>query len=99
MYEDNAIAEYDAMRERAKKMYDAADGHQPGDPVKAVEVLADVVRGEGRAAGRPWPVYLPLGLEAETAIRHKCKVVTDVLDDWGAVIRDTRLDKSQNGQI
>ncbi|KIP01301.1 hypothetical protein PHLGIDRAFT_123478, partial [Phlebiopsis gigantea 11061_1 CR5-6] len=58
----------------------------------AMALLADVVRGEGAARGRPWPLYLPLGREAEDAIRDKCRVLTDVLDAWGPVLRDTRLD-------
>lgn len=94
MYESNPIDDYTPLRERAKKMYDGVDGHQPGDPEKAMRVLADVVRGEGRAEGRPWTVYLPLGIEAETAVRDKCRKVTTVLDEWGPVIRDTRLEKS-----
>ena len=92
MFEDNRIADYDEMREVMKKRYAAVDGHQPGDPVKGMRVLVDVVRGEGAAEGKPWPLYLPLGLEAETAIRDKSKVMADVLDEWGPIIRDTRLD-------
>lgn len=92
MFEERPIADYDAVRAAMKKRYAEVDGHQPGDPHKAMRVLADVVRGEGPARGRPWPLYLPLGLEAETAIRDKCAKMTGVLDAWGAVIRDTRLD-------
>lgn len=91
-YDENPVPDYDAMRAKAKEIYKRVEGHQPGDPVKAMEVLADVVRGEGRAAGKPWPLYLPLGVEAERAIRDKCTRMTDVLDAWGEIIRDTKLD-------
>ncbi|EKM58132.1 uncharacterized protein PHACADRAFT_252197 [Phanerochaete carnosa HHB-10118-sp] len=92
MYEDNRIAEYDAVREEMKKRYARVDGHQPGDPTKAMHVVIDVVHGEGAAEGKDWPLYLPLGLEAEVAIRDKCGKVTKVLDTWEDVIRDTRLE-------
>lgn len=93
MFEDNRIADYDTTRETMRKRYEQVDGHQPGDPVKAMRVLVDVVRGEGVAQGKEWPLYLPLGLEAESAIRDKCAKMTGVLDAWGGVIRDTRLEK------
>ena len=86
------IADYDGVRGAMERKYEEVAGHQPGDPAKAMRVLADVVRGEGVAAGKEWPLYLPLGVEAEVAIRGKCKRVTGVLDVWGDVIRDTRLD-------
>lgn len=49
----------------------ALQGHQAGDPVKAVELIVDVVRGKGKAKGRRFPHYLPLGEEAGDAIREK----------------------------
>ena len=92
LYKGNMFEDYNEMREVARKKFDEVRGAQPGDPVKAMEALADVVRGEGRAKGKPWPLYLPLGREAEDAIRRKGKIMSDVLEEWGEVIRDTRLE-------
>lgn len=92
MYEGNAFEDYDKTREIASRKFDELNGKQPGDPAKAMEILADVVRGEGRAKGRPWPLYLPLGIETEQAIRRKFDIMDKVLEDWGDVIRDTRVD-------
>jgi NAD(P)-dependent dehydrogenase (short-subunit alcohol dehydrogenase family) len=92
MFEENPIPDYDDMRATMAERYRRVAGHQPGDPVKGMQLVVDVVRGEGRARGRAWPVYLPLGEEAEKAIREKCAALTGVLDEWGEVIRDTRLD-------
>ncbi|GJE85476.1 NAD P-binding protein [Phanerochaete sordida] len=92
LFAGNKIADYDGVRAVMERKYKEVAGHQPGDPVKAMRVLADVVRGEGVARGKEWPLYLPLGVEAEDAIRGKCKRMTGVLDAWGDVIRDTRLD-------
>lgn len=93
-YEGNKIADYDALREHAEGLYTKADGHQPGDPVKAMDVVVDVVQGQGRARGKRWPTILPLGMEAEQAIRNKSEVMQEMLDDWKDIIRDTRLDES-----
>ncbi|KAI0779083.1 hypothetical protein BC629DRAFT_1522224 [Irpex lacteus] len=92
IYSGNEIPDYDEQRTLAKKKFDNIEKFLLGDPVKAMELLADVVRGEGRAKGKPWPLYLPLGKEAEDAIRNKTKLLEKVLDDWGEIIRDTRLD-------
>lgn len=91
-YEGNEFEDYNRIRESARKKFEAIDGKQPGDPVKAMEVLADVVRGEGRAKGKAWPLYLPLGLEAEEAITRKVNIMNGVVEEWGEIIRDTRLD-------
>ena len=91
-FEGNPIADYDSMREGSKARVKQIDGTQPGDPVKAMRVLVDVVRGEGVAADKEWPLFLPLGREAEEAIRSKFKELDGVLGEWGEVIRDTRLD-------
>lgn len=92
MYESNGFSDYDKNRAMARTKFEELDGKQPGDPVKAMEILADTVRGEGRAKGKPWPLYLPLGPEAEQAIRRKISIMEKVLEDWGDVIRDTRID-------
>ena len=68
-------------------------GLQPGDPDKAMEVLADVVRGEGCAVGKTFPNYLPMGAECEEAIREQCSTMLAVVDEWGDVIRSTDFQK------
>jgi hypothetical protein len=93
IYAGNEFADYDKPREAMRKLFKNPNPRFPGDPLKAMDVLADVVRGEGKAEGKPWPLYLPLGKEAEEAIQSKSKIMQKVLDIWGAIIRDTRLDK------
>ncbi len=65
---------------------------QPGDPLKAMQALVDVIHGEGRAKGKAWPLFLPLGVETETAIRDKFETLDGLIDEWDELIRDTRLD-------
>ena len=64
-----------------------------GDPSKAMELLVDVVRGEGKARGKAWPLYLPLGSTAEEAVRGKAETMLGVLEEWGEIIRDLDLDE------
>ncbi|KAG1874809.1 hypothetical protein F4604DRAFT_1680714 [Suillus subluteus] len=71
--------------------YGAIPGRQPGDPMKAMKFVVDVVRGEGVAVGREWPLYLALGEDAERDIRNKCMMMLKHLDEWQDVIRDVNL--------
>jgi hypothetical protein len=92
IYAGNEFADYDKPRKAMRELFKNPNPRFPGDPSKAMNVLADVVRDEGKAKGKPWPLYLPLGKEAEEAIQSKSKIMQKVLDIWGAIIRDTRLD-------
>ncbi|KAG1823222.1 hypothetical protein EV424DRAFT_1346402 [Suillus variegatus] len=87
----NPIPDYDKTRAETQVMYEAIPGRQPGDPMKAMKFVADVVRGEGVAAGREWPLYLVLGEDAEKDIRNKCMMMLKHLDEWQDVIRDVNL--------
>ncbi|KIJ62302.1 hypothetical protein HYDPIDRAFT_176618 [Hydnomerulius pinastri MD-312] len=89
----NPIADYEEQRADSLVTYNAADGKQPGDPVKAMNAVVDVVRGEGVAAGREWPLYLVLGKDAERDIRNKCARMIRHLDEWGDVVRGVDLDE------
>ncbi|OBZ71536.1 putative oxidoreductase YusZ [Grifola frondosa] len=86
------MPDYDGMRLKAEATCIQVRSQLSGDPAKAMELLADVVRNEGKAKGKPWPLYLPLGEAAEVSIRNKCQKMLDVLDEWKDVICDTKLD-------
>ncbi|KAJ3999210.1 hypothetical protein F5050DRAFT_1041619 [Lentinula boryana] len=85
-HDDKRIPEYDFLREKALAGAGSLHGNQPGDPVKAVELVVDVVRGEGKAKGRKFPRYLPLGSNAGQAIREKTEMMKSVLEEWGDII-------------
>ncbi|EGO03052.1 hypothetical protein SERLA73DRAFT_120042 [Serpula lacrymans var. lacrymans S7.3] len=93
-YEEHSISSYDDSRNRSKGRLGAIQGKQKGDPVKAMEVLVDVVKGEGIAAGKVWPLYLPLGSDADEAIRTKCDKMVGVLDEWTDLVGDLNFDDS-----
>lgn len=93
MYTGNVIHDYDEMRAAAMKRIKWAREHMPGDPSKAMELLVDVVRGEGKAKGKAWPLYLPMGAVTDDAIQAKTKKMLGVLDQWRDIIRDLNLDE------
>lgn len=101
-YKKNPIPAYDALRADWEHTFASQSGTQRGDPEKAAEIMVDAVRGEGWAEGREWstkscepgwPMYLPLGPDAEVAIRQKCEQVLETCDELGDVIRSTDFDK------
>lgn len=73
--------EYVPYHSLCAKVLAGVHGSQPGDPHKASNIIADVVRGEGCAIGKNWPNVLYLGEDAEHDIRLKCQQVLDRLDD------------------
>lgn len=91
-YLENRIPAYDELRTASHKRFIAVPGSEKGDPDKASRVIVDVIRGEGVAAGRPWPSFLVLGADAEVNVKNKCAKVLAVLDDWVDVARGVSFD-------
>ncbi|KAJ7239361.1 hypothetical protein C8J57DRAFT_1372952 [Mycena rebaudengoi] len=92
IYRGNEIGDYDEMRDQAVERYKTVHRNLKGDPAKAMEVLTDVVRGEGKAAGRPWPLYLILGDLGVQGITDKCHRILQVMDDWKDVSTGLDID-------
>lgn len=88
----NPITVYDDIRNTAMQRFAAVPGTQKGDPDKAMEVVVDVVKGEGKAKGRPWPLYLALGDDADDDIREKTNKLLEHVDQWSDVIRSVNFD-------
>ena len=70
-----------------------SNGQQAGDPEKGAQLIVDIIRGEGRAAGRVVPSVLSLGSDAYTAIRAACEEKIRVLDEWKEVTVSTDFEK------
>jgi hypothetical protein len=88
----NPIPDYNDLRAFSKALFASIGGTQKGDPDKAAVAIVDVVRGEGVAEGKPWPLYLVLGEDAEQNVRDKIKKVGDVLEEWKQVSRNMNID-------
>ncbi|KAL4877882.1 hypothetical protein BJY04DRAFT_209612 [Aspergillus karnatakaensis] len=78
----SSIPEYDAVVQPVFEPFRAVAGKQRGDPVKAVNRIIDVVKGEGEAEGREWPGELVLGEDAVGAVRGKCEQTLKQLGEW-----------------
>jgi len=64
----------------------------PGDTHKLPKAVIDVIKGEGLAEGRKWPVRVALGPDSVAVVRQKCQEQLDLCEEWddiaGTVVRD-----------
>jgi hypothetical protein len=88
-FRSNPISDYDDIRNAVADLVQSFNGNQPGDPKKAVEIMLDVVRGEGVAEGKAFPDRLPLGPDCLATMRRKCVRNLALCNDWDDVIRST----------
>jgi len=68
------------------------DMKQPGDPEKLVNVVVDLIKGEGVAEGRDVPLRVPLGVDCYDGVKRKCEETLKILEDWKSVTRSTDFD-------
>ena len=90
--EEEVLEIHQEMRERGLARYANQNGKQPGDATKAMKAVIDTVKGEGLAAGKPWPLWLVLGRDAEEDLRTHCTQRLQNLDQWQEVARSTTVD-------
>lgn len=89
----NPIRDYDDLRTRmVDRLTVATEKVLVGDPRKGMNVLVDVVRGEGKAQGNQLPRYLVLGPGAAEVVIEKCKVMQEAAQEWRWVTEDLWLD-------
>lgn len=75
------------------------DHTQPGDPVKLVDIVLDLVRHEGVARGREVPFRLPLGVDCFDDIKAKCEETLRLLHGWEPIITSTNHEEESNGKF
>jgi NAD(P)-dependent dehydrogenase (short-subunit alcohol dehydrogenase family) len=80
------IADYSATVGPTRRMIQASDGQQQGDPAKAAAAILTAVDAPET------PLRLPLGDDAVDAISGHLDTVRAELATWEKVARDTRLD-------
>ena len=64
---------------------------QPGDPKKGVQVMLDVVRGEGVAAGRTWEINVQLGSDCFAVVKQHCETALKRLSEWEDITKSTDI--------
>ncbi|KZT05083.1 NAD-P-binding protein [Laetiporus sulphureus 93-53] len=89
---EHQMSAYDDLRETELAIYHERWRQAPGDPVKAMELLIDVVKKEGKAEGREIPFYLILGSPTYEAARAHCGRLLQVMDQWEDVAKDLEFD-------
>ena len=67
-------------------------GMPPGDPAKVAKAMADVVKGEGMAAGRVWSSRIALGSDSLRWQKIKREQEAIVMDRWEDVTLSTDRD-------
>jgi len=85
------ISEYEESKQALNAMITGFDGHQPGDPKKAMNLLVDVVKGEGEAAGKLFPYKLPLGSDAIAIVRDELSKTLKACEEWEEFGKDTAI--------
>ncbi|KAJ3817620.1 hypothetical protein F5880DRAFT_1603493 [Lentinula raphanica] len=93
-HQENTIGDYDDLRKRCIRRFEGIAGNEPGDPVKAMHALVDVVRGEGIAVGRKWPepgASLLLGNDAERDFSKRFEKLKATVSEWAEVVRGVWL--------
>jgi NAD(P)-dependent dehydrogenase (short-subunit alcohol dehydrogenase family) len=85
------IPEYAEASRAQMKGLTGEDQNQPGDPAKLVEIVLDLVRGEGVAQGMEVPIRLPLGVDCYADVKNKCEATLAVLENWRDVARSTDI--------
>ena len=88
----SSITDYADFSKTLIKAFGEADQKQPGDPGKLVDVVVDLVKGEGIAEGRELPLRLPLGSDCYGLVKGKCEEMLGVLEQWKEVIKSTDIE-------
>ncbi|KAG4441232.1 hypothetical protein IFR05_003280 [Cadophora sp. M221] len=72
-------------------------GNQPGDPKLGISRMVDVLRGEGFAKGKPFPVRLPIGSDAVEIVKKTCEETLKNLEEWRELSVSTDFDGPKRG--
>ncbi|KIK57758.1 hypothetical protein GYMLUDRAFT_75365 [Collybiopsis luxurians FD-317 M1] len=89
-HQEHPFPDYDELRTTTSDWFASRHGKQPGDPVKAMNALVDIVRGEGVAQGRKWPsagAALLLGKDVEQDLYTKFDKLKATVTEWAEVVR------------
>ncbi|CAG8976546.1 hypothetical protein HYALB_00011023 [Hymenoscyphus albidus] len=75
-----------------KQFEQSVVGNEPGDSKKAIEIMIDLVKGTGVAAGKEIiPLRVPLGSDGLERIKAKCRETLKICEDWEEVAKSTDI--------
>ncbi|KAI0315271.1 hypothetical protein OF83DRAFT_366130 [Amylostereum chailletii] len=85
------IEEYKPITGAMDDMWVAVNGKQPGDPKKLVQVMLDLIRGEGVAKEREVPTIVQLGRDCVTAVKTEVEGMLKDMEAWEGVYTSTDI--------
>ncbi|KAH7923191.1 NAD(P)-binding protein [Leucogyrophana mollusca] len=88
------ITDYNPMTEEMNKIFLAVDRNQPGDPVKGVELVIDVIKNEGIAKGKTFPTVLALGSDTYDLAKGTSELTLKRLEEWKDLTQSTDFPKT-----
>jgi NAD(P)-dependent dehydrogenase (short-subunit alcohol dehydrogenase family) len=80
------LPDYEATVGATRKMVEAGDGSQPGDPAKAAALIIEALEADDT------PLHLPLGDDGVTAVLGHLDQMRAQITPWEARARNTRFD-------
>ncbi|KAK0447192.1 hypothetical protein EV421DRAFT_1789303 [Armillaria borealis] len=83
------IDDYKEIMVKVESALQAYNGKQPGDPKKGVQVMLDVVRGEGVAQGKEFPNSLLLGSDCFEGVQDQIQGYLKLQKEWTGVSKST----------
>jgi len=92
---DRHIPSYGPLKENVMKKLGGYFANAKGDPAKGMDLVVDVVRGEGKAVGREFPSTLLLGSAAYIHAQLHCERLSKSMATWGDVSRDLDFDDDE----
>jgi NAD(P)-dependent dehydrogenase (short-subunit alcohol dehydrogenase family) len=89
------ISDYKEHGEAHDVMRRSFDGAQRGDPVRGVNAIIDIIKGEGLAAGKKIPIDgFAIGVDAYGTVKKSSEDVLERLEEWKEVTLSTDFPES-----
>ncbi|KAK0460594.1 uncharacterized protein EV420DRAFT_1641144 [Desarmillaria tabescens] len=83
------IDDYKEITEKVNSSLQVVNGKQAGDPKKGVQIMLDVVRGEGVARGKEFPKSLLMGSDCFQMVQDQTQEYLKLQAEWESVSRST----------
>ncbi|ESK94777.1 serine 3-dehydrogenase [Moniliophthora roreri MCA 2997] len=87
------IQDYNEVTGEYEAALQAYNNKQPGDPLRGVEIMVDIVRGEGVAKGKTFSNNIQLGSDCYETVKTECEEALRQLEEWKDVSFSTDFPK------
>ncbi|KAI1179070.1 hypothetical protein F4777DRAFT_535458 [Nemania sp. FL0916] len=85
------VPDYAAFNAAVRAVEAGIVGNEPGDAMKAVNIMISIVKGTGVASGKEIPLRIPLGTDGWERIKAKCENMLNICSDWEQVAKSTDI--------